>query len=84
MKALKKSLKTRGLIAGLNSLIGVEFRSAGQAKQPQCGVAEQECDLARHPEVNLNLFTKVGILNESPNQSLQCSITQIYLLMSRS
>jgi hypothetical protein len=44
MKALTKPLKTRDLIAGLNFLIGVEFRSAGQSKQPQCGVAEQECD----------------------------------------
>ena len=70
----------RVLITGLNSLIGEEFQFSGPSMQPQRAIDRTRVrHLARRPEVNLNLLTMVGILNESPNQYLQYLRTHIDL-----
>ena len=67
-------------ITGNNHLIGEEFHSAAPFMQPQSVVERAMVrNLARHPEVYLNLFRMVDILNESPNHALQYSCTHFYL-----
>ena len=85
IKAQTKHFKMRARVAGLSSKNVDEFLSAAPSMQPQCLVERARVrHLARHPEVNLNLLTMVGILNKSPNQALHYSSAHLYLLMSRS
>ena len=85
MKAQTKSFNMRVRVAGLSSQNVDEFLSAAPSMQPQCSVERARVrHLARHPEVNLNLQTMVGILNKSSNQALHYSPAHLYLLMSRS
>ncbi len=85
MKAQTKPFKMRARVAGLSSKNVDEFLSAAPSMQPQCLVERARVrHLARRPEVNLNIFTMVDILNKSPNQALHYLSAQLYLLMSRS